>query len=229
LAVFTGLKSPYHKPEDDADLIDYEGMALITEHMLNVVRTVSQSPDFRPSGKLASKHKPNRTFRWGLTLLGGTNYHHYTAGAVNGKPALSFAAGLSSQINMGQHFALRPELLYERIQAHHPAGKVSTDHLTLPLSFAIQTPSSSPFGAAVYLGGYYSYRFGGSVNKRALNFEHEVKRDEGGYQYGLELRLAQIKIGFTQRYELTNFSRNQNQDGAHLRNHRTYATLSYLF
>jgi hypothetical protein len=228
LAVFTGLKSPYHKPEDDADLIDYEGMTLITEHLVNVVRAVSQSPDFRPSGKLASKHNPNRKFRWGLTVLGGTNYHYYTAGAFNGKPAGAFAVGLSSQINMGL-LALRPELLYEHIGAHNPAGKVSTDHLTLPLSFVLQTPPSSQVGAAVYVGGYYSYRFGGTVDKRALNFEQEVYRNEGGYVYGFELRVAQIKIGFTQRCELTNFSRTQNIDGANLRNYRTYATLTYLF
>ena len=31
IAVTTGLKSPYHKPEDDADLIDYNGLDRITD------------------------------------------------------------------------------------------------------------------------------------------------------------------------------------------------------
>ena len=33
LAVTTGLKSPYHKPEDDANLIDYDGLSLVTDYM----------------------------------------------------------------------------------------------------------------------------------------------------------------------------------------------------
>ena len=37
LWVTTGIVSPYHKPQDDAHLIDYNGMALITENLKNVI------------------------------------------------------------------------------------------------------------------------------------------------------------------------------------------------
>ncbi|MDR1898333.1 MAG: M20/M25/M40 family metallo-hydrolase, partial [Prevotellaceae bacterium] len=125
LAVTTGLKSPYHKPEDDADLIDYDGMTLIVEHLANVVETVSKDRNYSASGKLASKHiKRNpKKILVGLSANLGSNYHYYTAGAVNGKAADSYGIGLMSQINMGQ-WAIRPEVYYEYVQAKYPAGTI---------------------------------------------------------------------------------------------------------
>jgi len=41
--------------------------------------------------------------------------------------------------------------------------------------------------------------------------------------------VAQIKINVTRRNALTNFSRNANADGAHVRNRVNYFTLVYLF
>ena len=40
LYVSTGLKSPYHKPEDDAELIDYDGLNTVTDYMTNLVLNV---------------------------------------------------------------------------------------------------------------------------------------------------------------------------------------------
>jgi Zn-dependent M28 family amino/carboxypeptidase len=79
LAVTTGLKSPYHKPEDDAHLIDYDGLALITEHLKNIIQTVARDPDFKASGKLAPKHQATqKQVLSGLSANIGYNYHHYT-------------------------------------------------------------------------------------------------------------------------------------------------------
>ena len=39
LAVSTGLVSPFHEPEDEAHLIDYDGMVLITKHLKNIIKS----------------------------------------------------------------------------------------------------------------------------------------------------------------------------------------------
>jgi hypothetical protein len=227
LAVTTGLKSPYHKPEDDANLIDYDGMELITEHLTNVVQTVSQEDDYRASGKLAAKHS-SKKFLFGVSLLAGDNYHYYTDGAINGKPADAFGAGLTTQINKGM-YGLRTELNYEYLQAMHPAGKVRTHRITVPVSLVVQTSTASTVGLDVFLGGYYSYTFSGKQAKANLDFANDVYRNEGGIQVGFGIRLGQFKVSVSERYGLTNFTRHKNADNAFIRNDATFGTLSYFF
>jgi len=93
-------------------------MTLITEHLKNVVITFSQDADYESSGKIAQKHKIRERMRYGVTANSGHTYHHYTTGG-NEESAFSFGAGLMSQINFGI-FAIRPEVYYDHIRAHHP-------------------------------------------------------------------------------------------------------------
>jgi hypothetical protein len=228
LAVTTGLKSPYHKPEDDAHLIDYDGLALITGHLKNIVLRVSQDRDFNSSGKLAKKHRSSRKmFSVGLSANIGSNCHYYSRGALNGKNATSWGAGLTSQINRGI-WAIRPEIYYDRIQANHPDGKIQTDNLTLPLSLVLQTPPA-PFGADVFLGGYYSYLFGGKQGKENIDFNRDFYRNEGGLTCGFGAYMGSIKFSYTARIALSHVRRNKNADNAHLYNRTSYFTLTYLF
>jgi hypothetical protein len=228
LAVTTGLQSPYHKPEDDAHLIDYEGLALITEHLKNIVLRVSRDPGFEPSGKLARKHRSSRKgLSLGLSANIGSNYHYYSDGALDGKKTASFAAGLTSQINFGM-WAIRPEVYYDRVQASYPGGKIQTDNLTVPLSVVFQTPYTS-YGADLFLGGYYSYLFSGKQGKENIDFNHTFYRNEGGLIYGCGIFLGNIKFGYTRKIALTPFSRRKNADNAHLYNRSSYFTFTYLF
>jgi hypothetical protein len=229
LAVTTGLKSPYHKPEDDANLIDYEGLTLITEHLKNIVLTVSQDSDYKPSGKLAAKHRTTqKKVIFGLSANIGTNKHHYTKGALEGKDTNSYGIGLLSQFNFGI-YAIRPEVHYDRIRAQYPEGKIATNNITVPLNFVLQTPPSGPIGADVFLGGYYSHRFSGRQGKEEIDFTHAFYQNEGGISFGFSIDLKLFKFGYTARNALTNFTRHTNVDNAHIRNQTSYFTLTHLF
>jgi len=229
LAVTTGLKSPYHKPNDEAELIDYDGMDLITEHLTNLIQAVSTSEYYEPSGKIAAKHRPPSTgVKFGISANIGSNYHHYTAGALNGKPAGAFGVGLSATVNMGM-LGLRPEVYYDYIEARHPAGTVSTHSLSVPFNLLLQTSPASYSGAAVFAGPYYSRKFSGKQGNAPLDFETLYNRNEVGLNYGIELRLFSVRIGIARRHAYTNLTRTKNDEGAHLRNRSFFATLSYDF
>ena len=228
LSVSTGLKSPYHKPEDMAHLIDYEGMALITEHLTNIVQTFSQDDTFRASGKIASKHNTNKKVVFGISANIGSNYHVYTRGELNGKPTTAFGIGINSQVNM-KFIAIRPEIFYDQLSACHPQGKITTHGLTVPLNFVLQTPASSSAGLSVYAGPYYSYKFKGKQGKAQLDFDSMYKREEVGLNIGMEMRVVNLRVGLTFRNAYTDFSRIQNVDGAQIRNKTTFATLGYIF
>jgi hypothetical protein len=227
LAVSTGLKSPYHKPEDEAHLIDYDGIALITEHLTSLIETVSRDTDYASSGKVAKKHRPQQRFTFGVSANIGSNHHHYTKGTVNGKNTTSFGMGLMSQINFGL-FAIRPEVHYDRVRAKYPVGTIATDNLTVPMSFVVQASQGS-LGVDFFLGGYYSYRFDGKQDEEFIDFEYTFNRQEGGLTYGFGLYVTSFKIGYTNRLALTNFTQSSNTDNTHIRNRTNYFTITYLF
>ena len=229
LAVTTGLKSPYHKPEDDADLIDYDGMSLIVEHLANVVQAVSADKDYRASGKIAAKHQSTQQrLLFGVTGNVGSNSHHYTKGTLTGKTACSYGIGTMLQVNM-KAIALRTEVYYDRVQARHPAGKTSTNNITIPLSIVLQSTGSNTYGFDLFAGGYFRHGFGGKQGGNNIDFTDTFYRNEGGLNYGIGLWVSKIKIGYTSRVALTNFTRHANGDNAHIRNRANYFSLTYLF
>ena len=228
LYVTTGLKSPYHKPEDMAHLIDYEGMALITEHLTNVVQTVSQDDFFRASRKIAFKHQTNKKFVFGVSAKIGNNHHYYTAGALDGKPASAYGIGLNGQVNM-KYFAIRPEIEYSYLRTRHPVGDITLHGITVPLNLVLQTPSSSTFGIAFSVGPYYNYKLKGQQQGDPLDFENIFNREEFGLNMGYEVWISKIRLCFTNRQAFTDFSRIKNDVGAHLRYRVTYVTLGFTF
>ena len=227
--ITTGMKSPYHKPQDEAHLIDYDGMAMITEHLKNVVDALSQDADLQSSGKVAKKFRSPSRFIFGISANIGSNYHHYTKGAVNGKTSVSYGVGLMSQINF-RYFAIRPELYYDRIRAKHPTGTIVTDNLTVPLSIVGSFYTTNSVKVAdIFFGGYYAYRFGGKQDKKKIDFENTFNHNEGGLTFGAGIYLGLIRMGYTSRMALTNFTKTSNVDNAHIRSVTNYFTITYIF
>lgn len=227
LAVTTGLKSPYHKPEDEAHLIDYEGMDLIVEHLTNLTVMLSNENDLTPTGKLAPKHRTSRDLiELALTANIGSNSHYYTAGAVDGKLASSSGVGLGVQLNMGS-FALRPELFYDWVNAKHPEGHFRTNNLTIPMNLVLQ--SGERMGSFDFFAGpYYRYRLKAKVGEQMIG-EGRFRKDEWGINYGVRVSLGPFIVGATSRSALTNLTFEPNVDGAHLRNRSAYLTLGFRF
>jgi len=229
LAVTTGSKSPYHKPEDDAELIDYDGMALITEYLTDFIQAVSTDESYSPSGKIATKHRPSsRLIELAISANIGSNHHYYTAGTVNGKPSGAYSIGLTAGINKGL-WGIRPEVYYNYLKAQHPSGEISTHSITVPLNFLLQTLSISSSGVAVFVGPYYSYNFSGKQSRSSLDFDNLYNRHEGGLNFGVEMRLMHVRMGITRRQAFTDFTRTKNEDGAFLRNRSVFYTISYVF
>ena len=150
LYINTGLKSPYHSPRDEAHLIDFDGMTLIVEHLINFIETIAQDESLESSGRLAKKHKPRKLVDFGVSVSFGSILHHY----ITGESDALLGAGLLSQINFGI-FAIRPELLYDHIREIHPSGTITKNNITVPLSLVLQTPDYWIFGGDLFFGGYY--------------------------------------------------------------------------
>jgi len=227
--VFTGKESVYHTTRDDADLIDYNGMALITEHLAKLVEIISQDEDLEPSGKFAPKHKPRQLIELGVSANLGMINHLFIAGINDYETGWSFGAGFVPQINFGI-FAIRPELAYEHLWIRHPSGTISTNNIIVPLSLVLQTPKMKFNGGDIFFGGYYSYRFTGKQDGETIDFQNTFNRNEFGLNFGFDLFLKPIKFGWTFRIPLTDFT--QSDDSAYIgniRNRILYLTIMYIF
>lgn len=166
LAVTTGLKSPYHKPEDDADLIDYEGLDQVTGYLTDLTEEVAGRDVFVASGKVAPKHKSLSDTGVDFALVAGYSRDHisYPGAVFEGKDRLSWNAGIEASLSLG-YFGVVTQVLYDRFNAFYPdvddlfgsSHRFRQDELCVPLSLVIRTPRSNSTGSA-YIGGgpYYS-------------------------------------------------------------------------
>lgn len=167
IAVTTGLKSPYHKPEDDADLIDYNGLDRITDYIVALTIKASQRHNNLASGNLAKKHHQS-DFEIGLAA----GYNHcnleYPDASFEGKPYLGFQSGIMLQYKISKNFKLHADILYSFSHCHLPFANDAYSPGFGMEQHSIMVPASlqlgifkTGFGVHVGLGCYYARLLGG--------------------------------------------------------------------
>lgn len=242
LAVTTGLKSPYHKPGDDAYLIDYEGLSLVTDYLAAfVVRTANQ-PSPLASGKVATKHtNRNRCFEVGLQ--GGYNSSNITLpdAAFDTKSLFGGQAGLMMQVNFNKYMGLHADVMYSYTRARFPYAddpfgegcRLQQHCVTAPLMFHLGIAEE---GIGVYLriGGYYSrllegnfYAPKGDLPTSAPAFQTD-RPDHWGIAFGAGFRLGNWQLEFLDFFQQDNLFDTSN--GLPKARHCTFnCSLGYYF
>ena len=242
LAVTTGLKSPYHKPGDDANLIDYEGLSLVTDYLAAfVVRTANQ-PSPLASGKVATKHT-NRNHCFEVGLQGGYNSSNITLpdAAFDTKALLGGQAGLMMQVNFNKYMGLHADVMYSYTRARFPYAadpfgegcRLQQRSVTAPLTFHLGIAEE---GIGVYLriGGYYSrllegnfYAPKGDLPTTAPTFQAD-RPDHWGIACGAGFRLGNWQLDFLNLFQKDNlFDTSTGLPKAHY--HTYNCSLGYYF
>lgn len=170
LHVFTGLKSPYHKPADDADLIDYEGLDSITCFITRVTTRMASDPEFAPSGKVAPIHSGiNQPFELAISAGFTSSSMNFPDAKLTSGGSFGWSAGVTAQYNR-KNRGYRIGAFYETAQTRFPdqndlfgsslTYKMSA--LEVPLSFILQNQDPS-FRVYFGLGGNARYTFTSSL------------------------------------------------------------------
>ena len=200
LAVTTGLKSPYHKPEDDADLIDYEGLDRVTDYLLAVTLAVSRQDGTLATGRLARKHSL-RHFEVGGVLSYNSGNLSYPDATFVGKTYGGFQGGLTMQYNFNGRFGLRASALYDYSHFMMPVandafGKgfgIKQHSLMVPVVLQLST---NQLGISFFigLGGYYEWSFNGryygDVPASLVPYEYGCDPYSIGWLFNFGMRLA---------------------------------------
>ena len=214
LSVTTGLKSPYHKPGDDAELIDYDGLEKVSEYISAVTEDIASDPDFAASGKVARKHRTTLPlFEVGLTASLTSSNLNFRKSALVTKNRTGFSVGPQFQLNI-KDFGLNTKALYEMTLSEFPADgnlwKESLTYrqqsLTVPVMFIGNAYSSYSMRFFAGFGGYYSYVFWNNASDYTLSSAPvQIEKNQWGISYSLGMQVGQIIISLDGRVQKNNF------------------------
>jgi len=222
--VFTGLESPYHKPEDDSDLLDYEGMAVIVNFMASLTRELSTIPEVRVSEEVEGMADQGKMkhFNPGVTLNIGNAHHDYKNDFFKAKSLFAYGAGAFVEVRLTQWLALQPEVLYEWSGSRIEGGRLRTHSVTAPVSLLFTTPDKQGNGVRAYyqVGGYYSHAFGGNIHyddgtSVAVDYLNAYSEMDYGVVFGIGMEIKNFRMGYVWQRSLVDFTTDPTHDVRH--------------
>lgn len=207
--VFTGTGSPYHKPEDTWDLLDYDGMALITNYLTVLVAELSLAQTIEPSRRFTRLQRPyGLSLSPGILANIGSSNHVYPDEFFNAKGVFAFSTGFSLKFQFGRKFSLQPEILYDYNGSKSPAGAYRRHSLILPVNLQLYIAGDDGgfFRAYPIAGGYYRVNLAGKDGGANLDFDNLHPSSELGLNLGFGLDIMKVQVAFTWRRGLTDLS-----------------------
>lgn len=231
--VYTGQKSPYHKPEDQYDLLDYEGMVVIHNFMKDFISDLSRESELRQSPSLTAHvlretgiigRKPVA----GFLLNTGRGFHRYPDEFFKAKPAFNVSTGFYFRIPLASVWSLQLEALYDLNSSRIQDGVFRRHSLTFPANIQISTPDVQGQDIRFYLfsGPYYRWSFSGESAGTKMDFDDVFRSDEWGYSIGVGLDIFSVTIGYTSRRAVTNLMQSEELT---LLDSNGYFTIGYRF
>jgi aminopeptidase YwaD len=230
--VFTGLKSPYHKPEDKADLLDYHGMTKVVEYMAKVVADLSSQPVLEPissmkSSSMGEEKVISKRLQGGVILNLGNGRHMYRDEFFDAKHAFSYEAGLRVNYKLSRVTHLNLEALYGQNTSRSAAGTFKRESITVPLNFEFGNPTYSGKKERFFFfgGPYFRYNLSGKDGGVDLDFEDIYSETEWGLNFGFGFNINKLRFAFTHRSALESIF----QEGNNVRANVGYLTIGYNF
>ena len=199
ITMTTGTDSPYHKPEDDAELIDYDGMDKICDFVFNLTVNASNYKDLGYSGKKSRKHQLNRDgFEFGINLAAGRCNQYYNSGNITGRNGFSANSGFMIQYNIDEIQSLDLAVNANIERSKQVEGKFNAMKISVPLTYTFGYFDRAA-GMGIKLGVAYDYIVKAELENTILK-KGEYNPHDIGLIYGFTLRIAKIGLNFYAKY-----------------------------
>lgn len=233
LAVTTGLKSPYHKPEDDPELIDYPGLSKVVDYLAALtLRMASAEEAMEPTGRVAAKHRGERHFfEAGPTIGFNTSAISFPYAAFDGKAMYGWQGGLATRMNFNRYFSLEIDALYELNRSAYPnmadiynsSLTYRREELLVPATLLVHLGDNS-MSFDLGVGGYYGYAFNTSLKDYTAFPQHHY-----GWQWGFGFSAGPLFWHLMCYYQLSDIFLNGDGSMPHTQHHCVTWTLGWLF
>ena len=200
LYVNTGLKANYHKPTDDANTLDYTGMAFAVDNITSLVLYLAKQPTLHYTN-------PIPRLAVGVAASFGTNHFKMMNGPIDNKAMLTYSAGVSVLYKAWKKASVNADILFKNKTSRTELGQVNMPSLYIPVHLVLINPyNTARFFAGV--GPYYSYSFGRYVKGDKLKLSNRERDD-----YGLDIMMGCVvmknQIAFHSTYGLKRLMDNQ--------------------
>jgi aminopeptidase YwaD len=209
--VSTGLLSPYHKPEDDAHLLDYEGMSRIVGMMTELTLDLSTMKEMDADQKYMAR-KVNPSVQFGFRGAYGLTFHAHKNEFFRAKPVFAAEYGPDVQLRLSNNFRLQPALMYQFAGSRTEAGKLRTHSLVPQIDLLITTRNASSADPMAFFlaGGYYSFAFAGREADAAADFTTKYSDSDYGIRLGGGFKIMKVQTSLVYRAGLQRVNLNDN-------------------
>jgi aminopeptidase YwaD len=229
LYVTTGLETPYHLPEDDAERIDYDGLQNSAEQIYLSLIELSKKESFEFNHTFEFIGSIKNDFKLGLRLDLNSNHHDYSKGPFDSKPLYGFNGGLMMQFAFANYMSLQPEILYSYYGSKNVEGDIRISSLEFPLYFNFMT-SPDAFRIYVQAGPYLSYALSGKIYLTDIDFEKEkINRFDFGYKVGIGIDIYNFNLSTNVKYGYNDFFQEEKSYYGLMRNSMISFSLGYYF
>jgi len=204
--VFTGLESPYHKPEDKSDLLDYEGMAKVVQFMQKALIDLANAEKLKPAVKPEALKAGGKAkfISLSATLQHGWGTHDYTESFYRGRSVYNIAGGGVLNFRITQNLRLTSHLLLDYNGSNSFQGDLRRLSFTAPLMLQIGTSDNNQF-FRLYgnLGGFYRNNLMSWVNGNEISFTDGYEQEEWGMSVGIGVQIMKFDVYYTYRRTLS--------------------------
>lgn len=199
--VFTGLKSPYHKPGDDAEFLDYEGMSAIDGYMTALVSDMANMEEIESNSRFIRRAIDPR-FLIGYRLNIGFSSYNYDKAFFNTKSIFAFEAGIISKLKLTRGISLQPEISYNTSGARTMDGNLRMHSVIPALDLLLTTPAADASSPSSFLsiGGYYKHNFAASMGGSSFDFNEKYNVNEKGLRLGFGVLVNRFEIQYLYEY-----------------------------
>ncbi|MCH7414565.1 M20/M25/M40 family metallo-hydrolase [Belliella sp. R4-6] len=211
--VHTGLKSPYHKPGDNPELLDYDGMAQISLFLSGLLLEMGNAEVLAPVSKFDSKKVLyGEALKFGVHLGMGSSHHRHEEDFYRAFGLFSIEAGLYGKLRISRKFELAVSTLYDIHGSVVEDGKLRRHSLTIPalVRFNIAQDEDGSFRFFTGVGPYYRHHLRQRMGEdaRAVLASLDLAQNELGVslQFGFQVNkislLAEWRDAVTDVYDL---------------------------
>lgn len=222
--VSTGLLSPYHKPEDDSDLLDYPGMSKMVEFVSALAQGLASEEVLEPNNSFITKATDPK-FLAGFKFGYGNSNHVYRDEFYDSKSLMALEAGMVVQFKITPAIYIQPGLSWEMTGAKTGPGKLRMHSFTpqMSLLFCLPPGDLSKPKSIFQAGYYYRQNFHSTLNGDGYDFASDYKDTDNGLILGFGFQYVKTQILFSYKYGLGNI--NLNPAGTDTRNRGFTASL----
>ena len=233
----TGLVSPYHKVNDHAELIDYDGLAGVAAYTAEVTATMAEYAFYLLPGNLHSFITYLTFLSYGSCRTSGYEQMDSYPGSFTRETCFLYGRRCRFPFVMARFWnwdrtvpGKHTELLRTKYRGND-RNRINAWALNVPLTIRAYFPEFNKVPLGVYLSYQLFYRYYLDTRARGtdMNYPSLMRNHEGGVGIGFGLRASVFQIGYETKWGLTGLLRKNDFDNYNVKNLTHTFVFSYYF